>query len=111
MAPLSGAAGLALTKLLAMHETHAHTSFSQFHAASNQPADSAADCGGQLRKLTVIHSGNVSASATAAKTQAARNLPSTASHGVTGSVSSSSTVPDFRSSAQSRIEIAGMRKR
>jgi hypothetical protein len=39
--------------------------------------------------------------------QAARNLPSTASIGVIGRVISSSMVPERRSSAHSRMPIAG----
>ena len=46
-----------------------------------------------------------------AKIQAARNLPSTAEKVVVGSVISSSMVPLRRSSAQSRIAIAGTRNR
>ena len=41
------------------------------------------------------------------KTQAARNLPMTACVTVTGRVISSSMLPLLRSSAHSRIEIAG----
>ena len=59
----------------------------------------------------MIQIGKVSASAIAAKHQAARNLPSTACQSVTGSVISSSMLPLLRSSAHSRIEIAGTRNR
>ena len=55
----------------------------------------------------MIQIGNVSTSAIATNAHAARNLPSTACHIVTGSVSSSSIVPLLRSSAHSRIDTAG----
>ena len=59
----------------------------------------------------MIQSGKVSASAMPMNAQAARNLPSTACHSGTGRVSSSSIVPLLRSSAHSRIVIAGTRNR
>ena len=59
----------------------------------------------------MIQIGNVSTSAIAMNAHAARNLPSTACHIVTGSVSSSSIVPLLRSSAHSRIDTAGTRNR
>ena len=59
----------------------------------------------------MIQIGNVSASAMAVKIHAAKNLPSTACHSVMGSVMSSSMLPLLRSSAQSRIESAGIRNR
>jgi hypothetical protein len=59
--------------------------------------------------LTVITQGSVSASALAVSRKAARNFPSTTSPSRTGSVVSSSRVPDFRSSAMSRMVIAGAR--
>ena len=43
-----------------------------------------------------------------ANTQAARNLPTTACHSVMGKVMSNSMLPLLRSSAQSRMEIAGI---
>ena len=55
----------------------------------------------------VIQMGNVSASAMPTNTQAARNLPSTACHSVTGCVSSSSMLPLRRSSAHRRMDTAG----
>ena len=55
--------------------------------------------------------GKVSASAMPAKHHAARNLPHTACAIVTGNVISSSMLPLLRSSAHSRIEIAGIRNR
>ncbi len=55
--------------------------------------------------------GKVSTSAMAQKTHAARNLPTTAWPWVIGSVSSSSIVPSRRSSAQSRMVIAGISSR
>ena len=45
------------------------------------------------------------------KTQAARNFPKTALVVDTGSVMSSSRVPDFRSSAQSLMATAGIKNR
>ena len=59
----------------------------------------------------VIQTGKVSASAIPTNTQAAKNLPSTACHSVTGCVSSSSMVPLRRSSAHRRIDTAGIRNR
>ncbi len=59
----------------------------------------------------MIHSGKVSARASAVKSHAARYLPSTASQSVTGWVISSSMLPDLRSSAHSFMEIAGIRNR
>ena len=59
----------------------------------------------------MIHNGKVRASAIPAKDQAARNLPSTASVMRIGNVKNSSIVPLLRSSAHSRIENAGIRKR
>ena len=56
----------------------------------------------------MIQIGNVSSKATPAKHHAARNFPATASQSVIGSVISSSMLPLLRSSAHSRIEIAGM---
>src|SRR3546814_5849740 len=47
----------------------------------------------------------------ATNAHAARNLPSTACHWVTGKVSSSSMVPVRRSSAHRRIDTAGTRNR
>jgi hypothetical protein len=61
--------------------------------------------------LTTSHKGKVSTSATPAKIQAARNLPMTAAKVVVGSVINSSMVPLRRSSAHSRMAIAGTRKR
>ncbi len=55
--------------------------------------------------------GNVSSSAMAQNAQAARNFPNTAWVCVIGSVSSSSIVPSRRSSAQSRMVIAGTSSR
>ncbi|MNW19889.1 hypothetical protein D3C71_2200640 [compost metagenome] len=55
--------------------------------------------------------GKVSSSAMPANTQAARNLPATASRRVIGRVISSSMEPDLRSSAHRRMAIAGMRNR
>src|SRR5271166_2098219 len=55
--------------------------------------------------------GKVSSKAMAQNAQAARNLPSTACHCVTGSVSSSSIVPSRRSSAHRRMVIAGTSSR
>src|SRR5271166_4771866 len=55
--------------------------------------------------------GKVSSKAMAQNAQAARNLPSTACHCVTGSVSSSSMVPSRRSSAHRRMVIAGTSSR
>ena len=46
-----------------------------------------------------------------AKIHEARNLPAMTVGTVTGSVSRSSIVPVLRSSAQSRMETAGIRKR
>ena len=66
---------------------------------------------GSPSQLTVSHIGKVSRSAIPAKTQAARNLPSTAAKVVVGSVISSSIVPVRRSSAHSRMAIAGTRNR
>src|SRR3954469_463912 len=62
---------------------------------------------GSPRMLTVITAGKVSKSATARKIQLARNLATIACHGATGSVSSSSIVPERRSSAHTRIPTAG----
>jgi len=45
------------------------------------------------------------------KAQAAINLPITITQVCTGKVNNNSTVPVFRSSAQSRIEIAGIKKK
>ncbi|MNY63194.1 hypothetical protein D3C86_2001210 [compost metagenome] len=59
----------------------------------------------------MITMGKVSSSASPAKAQAARNLPVTASKRVMGRVISSSMEPDLRSSAQSRMAMAGTRKR
>ena len=59
----------------------------------------------------MIHSGKVSASATATNIQAARNLPSTAEVVDIGIVISSSMVPLLRSSAHSRMATAGIRNR
>ena len=59
----------------------------------------------------MIQTGKVSASAMPVKAQAARNFPSTAWGSVIGSVIRSSIVPDLRSSAHRRIEIAGIRNR
>ncbi len=61
--------------------------------------------------LTVNHIGKVSDSATPMKAQAARNLPRMACQPVIGSVISSSIVPVFRSSAQSRMATAGTSSR
>jgi len=61
--------------------------------------------------LTVNHIGKVKKRAMPAKAQAAKNLPSTAAVTGTGKVSSSSMVPVLRSSAHSRIEMAGIKKR
>ena len=62
---------------------------------------------GEPRILTVIQIGTVSSNATPMNAQAARNLPMMASHAVIGSVISSSIVPDLRSSAHSRMAMAG----
>ena len=59
----------------------------------------------------MIHIGKVSASAMAQNAHAARNLPTTVAHNGIGRVSSSSMDPCRRSSAHSRIEIAGTRNR
>jgi hypothetical protein len=61
--------------------------------------------------LTVSQIGKVRTSAMAMNAHAARNFPATACHIVTGRVNSSSMVPLLRSSAHSRIETAGTRKR
>ena len=55
--------------------------------------------------------GKVSTSAIAQNAQAARNLPSTAWPWVIGSVSSNSIVPRRRSSAHSRMVMAGISSR
>ena len=57
------------------------------------------------------HIGKVSASASAATSHAARNLPITTWKVDTGSVISSSIVPVRRSSAHSRMATAGIRNR
>ena len=59
----------------------------------------------------MIHIGKVRTSARPMKAQAAKNLPRMASHGDTGSVISSSMVPVLRSSAHSRMPMAGTRMR
>ena len=59
----------------------------------------------------VSQMGKVSASAMATNTQPARNFAMTACHSVMGCVSSSSMLPLLRSSAQKRIDTAGMRMR
>ena len=66
---------------------------------------------GEPSTFTVIHSGIVSTRASAAKAQAASHLPTTICHGWTGSVIRSSMVPLRRSSAHSRIAIAGISTR
>src|SRR6185295_18949989 len=58
-------------------------------------------------RLTVITAGKVSTSATARNAQEARNLATIACHGAIGIVSSSSIVPERRSSAQTRMPTAG----
>ena len=63
---------------------------------------------GSPNKFTVIHIGKVKARAIPVKHHAAKNFPATASHMVTGSVIRSSMVPDFRSSAHSRMANAGI---
>jgi len=57
--------------------------------------------------FTVSTVGKVSASATARKIQLARNLATIACQVATGIVSSSSIVPERRSSAQTRMPTAG----
>ena len=57
--------------------------------------------------ITVITAGKVSASATARKIQLARNLATIAYQVATGMVSSSSIVPERRSSAHRRMPTAG----
>ena len=61
--------------------------------------------------LTEIQIGKVSASASPANPQAARNLPITASTVEIGKVIKFSIVPVLRSSAHSRIAIAGISSR
>ncbi len=60
--------------------------------------------------MTVIQIGVVSSKATPTNAHAAKNLPSTKSHVDIGKVISSSIVPLRRSSAQSRIDTAGIKK-
>ena len=62
---------------------------------------------GSPSQLTVIQIGKVSDSARPMKAHAAKNLPSTACHSVTGWVSNNSRVPDLRSSAHSPMATAG----
>src|SRR6185437_13244736 len=62
------------------------------------------------RNETLIGSGKVSASAISTSTSTPRNLPSTCSVGVVGEVSSSSSVPERRSSAQVRMVSVATRK-
>src|SRR4029079_13727000 len=62
---------------------------------------------GSPRMFTVITAGNVRRSATARKIQLATNLATIACQGATGSVSSSSIVPERRSSAHTRMPTAG----
>ena len=57
--------------------------------------------------LAVITTGKVSASAIARKAHDARNLATIASHAFTGMVSSSSIVPERRSSDHTRMPTAG----
>src|SRR5688572_12767267 len=66
---------------------------------------------GSPNKLTVIHTGKVSARASAKNSHEARNLPTIACQVVTGNVNNSSIVPKRRSSAHSRIPAAGTKNR
>src|SRR3989442_15420243 len=61
--------------------------------------------------FAVMTAGNVSASATARNAHEARNLATIACQGVIGMVSSSSSVPERRSSAHTRMPTAGTRTR
>ena len=61
--------------------------------------------------FTVMTNGKVSSRAMMQNAQAARNLPITACAWVIGSVSNSSIVPSRRSSAQSRMVMAGTSSR
>src|SRR5439155_3982662 len=61
--------------------------------------------------FAVMAAGNVSARATARNAHEARNLATIACQGVIGMVSSSSSVPERRSSAHTRMPTAGTRTR